>query len=120
MSQPVTQHYFRHTGPNELAQYATPRGHTACWFVRLIDVRDPTDVVGRAALLRDLVALLIRPALFITSTPLPLYQDLLQRFGFTRSDAPAHYDFAEDTHQAILDRPRRPPALGPHFSSPRR
>src|SRR3569623_1592976 len=41
MSQPVTQHYFRRLSPSELAEYAAPHGHTTCWFVRLIDVRDP-------------------------------------------------------------------------------
>jgi len=116
MSQPVTQHYFRRLSPSELAEYAAPHGHTTCWFVRLIDVRDPADITGRAALLRDLVALLIRPALFITTTPLPLYQDLLQRFGFTRSDAPAHFDFAEDRPAPTFVLDLRGPRLAAHLS----
>ena len=116
MSQSVTRHYFRQLGPTELAEYAAPREQTSCWFVRLIDVRDPADIAGRAALLRDLVTLLIRPALFITSTPLTLYQDLLQRFGFVRSASPPHYDFAADrpSHSFLLD--LRGPRLAAHLS----
>ncbi len=116
MSQPVTRHYFQQLDPKELAVYATPREQTACWFVRLIDVRDPADIAGRAVLLRDLVTLLIRPALFITSTPLTLYQDLLQRFGFVRSTCPPHYDFAADrpAHTFLLD--LRGPRLATHLS----
>ena len=116
MNQPVIQHYFRRLSPGELAQFTTPHGEVTCWFVRLIDVRDPSDVTARAALLRDLITLLIRPALFITSTPLPLYQDLLQRFGFTRSDCPVHYDFAPDRPAPTFELDLRGPRLAAHLS----
>lgn len=116
MNQPVTRHYFRHLGAAELAEHATPHGETHCWYVRLIDVRDPSDAAGRAALLRELVALLIRPALFVTSTPLPFYQDLLQRFGFTRSGCPEHHDFAEDRPAPTFVLDLRGPRLAAHLS----
>lgn len=94
--QPVTGNYFQQMDETTLAEYQTSAQQTSNWFVRLIDTRDPSDNSARAMLFRDLVAMLIRPARFITSTPLPLYQALLTSFGFKQLATPPHYDFGKD------------------------
>ncbi len=83
---PVVRGYLRHHEEGEKEE----GGH---WFIRLIDVRDEQDQVARAALFRALTALLIQPARFVTSTPLPFYQSLLTRFGFEQANLPPHTDF---------------------------
>lgn len=94
--QPVTGSYFRSLDAAALAEYRTPAGQTCNWFVRLVDTRDPGDNSARAVLFGDLTALLIRPARFITSTPLELYQALLTTFGFEQMATPPHHDFGRE------------------------
>ncbi len=60
--------------------------------------------------------LLIRPALFLTSTPLALYRDLLTRFGFVDSGIPAHFDFAPDRPAPTYALDLRGPKLTQHLS----
>jgi DNA-binding CsgD family transcriptional regulator len=94
--QPVMGSYFQGLNATEREEYSTPPQQTHNWFVRLIDTRNPSDNSARALLLRDLTAMLLRPARFITSTPLELYQALLAGFGFQKLETPAHYDFGRD------------------------
>lgn len=94
--QPVTGSLFHSLEGAALQEYLTPPETTSNWFVRLIDTRDPGDNAARATLLRDLTALLIRPARFITSTPLPLYQALLGYYGFRPMELPPQYDFGRE------------------------
>ncbi|MBI3773387.1 MAG: AAA family ATPase [Gammaproteobacteria bacterium] len=94
--QPVTRHYFSQLNAAQRAEYIIHDTPINNWFVRLADVRNPTDKEARSILFRELVGLLIRPARFITSTPLPFYQELLMRFGFERADLEAHTDFGTD------------------------
>lgn len=94
--QMVTREYFSQLDQNELADHSTTDYPINNWFVRLADVRDPADQEARAALFRELVSLLIRPARFITSTPLPFYQELLTRFGFLRMACAPHTNFGTD------------------------
>lgn len=94
--QPVTGKYFAALNASELKELETPTEATDNWFVRLIDSRNPSDHSARAVLLRDLTAMLIRPARFITTTPLKLYQMLLMQFGFEASQLQPHFDFGKD------------------------
>lgn len=91
--QPVTRHYFQGLDTQEKTALTTPPGETINWFVRLVDVRNEEDHQARATLLKELTNQLTRPAQFITSTPLPFYQSLLMRFGFTQLDIEPHNDF---------------------------
>ena len=94
--QPVTGSYFQSLDEEQLAEYSTAPHQTNNWFVRLIDTRNPSDNSARAVLFRDLSTLLIRPARFITSTPLEMYQVLLNSFGFKKLETPPHHDFGKD------------------------
>lgn len=94
--QPVTGNYFHGLDAAALAEYNTPAHQTSNWFVRLVDTRDPGDNSARAVLFRDLTAMLIRPARFITSTPLEFYQALLASFGFEKLATPPHHDFGKE------------------------
>ena len=94
--QPVMGSYFQGLNTTERQEYSTSPQQTHNWFVRLIDTRDPTDNSARALLFRDLTAMMLRPARYITSTPLELYQALLGGFGFKQLETPPHYDFGRD------------------------
>lgn len=94
--QPVTRDYFTQLSAAQRAEYAAHDKPVNNWFVRLADVRNPADKEARSLLFRELVSLLIRPARFITSTPLPFYQELLMRFGFEYANIKAHTDFGAD------------------------
>lgn len=94
--QPVTGPYFRRLTPDERADYADPPDRTTTWFIRLIHLRDAADNAGRAALLRDLLNLVLRGRRLLTSTPVPFYQELLRRMGFLEIDGAVHHDFGLD------------------------
>lgn len=96
-AQPVTGHFFRRLDPRERSGYAAPAGRAAAWFIRLIDLRDPADLAGRAALLRDLLPLIARGGRYLASTPLPFYQELLRRFGFTEVPGADHLDYGPES-----------------------
>lgn len=114
--QAVVKHYFAALDATELAQLSTPIEQTNNWFVRLIDVRNPADNSARAILFRDLAAMLIRPACFITSTPLKLYQILLTRFGFVQMDIAPQYDFGKDRAAPYFKLDLRGERLGQHLN----
>ncbi len=90
---PVTRHFFNQLPDSERQALSTPANAVENWFVRLVDVRKGDDHDARAALFRDLTAMLVRPARFITSTPLPFYQALLIGFGFSQNEMASHDDF---------------------------
>lgn len=114
-SQAVTGPLLQTLPETERAEYLSSPA-TENWFVRLIDVRDPTNQAGRAVLFRDVVGLLIRPARFITSTPLPFYQELLLRFGFVESaSVPPHFDFGADRRAPYYMLDLRGPRLRSHL-----
>lgn len=115
--QPVMGHYFSALSSDQQQQFMTPPAQTGDWFVRLIDTRDPGDNMARATLFRDLAALLIRPARFITSTPLALYQSLLTRFGFKQLELPPHFDFGVDRPAPFFELDLRGKRLGQHLSA---
>jgi len=94
--QPVTQHFFNQLSDGERQALNTPASAVENWFVRLVDVHRGDDHEARAALFRDLTAMLIRPARFITSTPLPFYQALLTGFGFSQNEMTHHDDFGTE------------------------
>ncbi len=95
-SQPVTGSYFSSLTETEMAELKTPPETTHNWFVRLIDTRDPANHSARAVIFRNLTAMLIQPARFVSTTPLMLYQKLLKGFGFERTTQEPHYDFGKD------------------------
>lgn len=115
-SQPVTGDYITSITDEELNEIATSSDQTTNWFVRLIDTRDPCDNTARAMLFRDLTALLIKPARFITSTGLELYQSLLARFGFTKLTLPPTYDFGKDRPAPYYELDLRGQRLAQHLS----
>jgi DNA-binding CsgD family transcriptional regulator len=116
-SQPVTGRYFNSLDDEQRHELSTPTAGTENWFVRLIDTRNPGDNAARALLFRDLAALLIKPARYITTTPLELYQSLLTRFGFQRLDLPPHYDFGNDRPAHFYELDLRGERLAQHLSS---
>ncbi len=115
-SQPVMQNYFSTLTEQQTNTLLTTDDNTSNWFVRLIDTRDPSDNTSRSALFRDLTSLLIRPARFITTTPLALYQSLLTGFGFDKLDLPAHYDFGSDRPSPFFELDLRGQRLSQHLS----
>ncbi len=114
-AQPVTGRYFSTITEQQLEEMQTPADQTINWFVRLIDARDPSDNTARAMLFRDLAALLIKPARFVTSTPLELYQSLLMRFGFKLLDLPAQHDFGKDRPAPFFELDLRGERLAQHL-----
>ena len=116
-AQPVMGCYFSEITDQQLEGMQTPADQTSNWFVRLIDTRDPSDNAARAMLFRDLAALLIKPARFITSTPLELYQSLLTRFGFKQLALHAHYDFGTDRPAPYFELDLRGARLAQHLKN---
>ena len=114
-SQPVIRNYFTALSEQHTAELLTTTDNTSDWFVRLIDTRDPSDNESRSALFRDLTSLLIRPARFITTTPLELYQLLLTRFGFRKLDLPPQYDFGSDRPAPFFELDLRGQRLSQHL-----
>ncbi len=114
-SQPVIRNYFTALTEQQINPLLTTADNTSNWFVRLIDTRDPSDNTSRSALFRDLTSLLIRPARFITTTPLALYQSLLTEFGFSKLDLPAHHDFGSDRPSPFFELDLRGQRLSQHL-----
>ena len=114
-AQPVTRNYFTSLTEQQTTELSTSTDNTVNWFVRLIDTREPSDNDSRSALFRDLTSLLIRPARFITTTPLDLYQSLLTRFGFSKLDLPSQYDFGSDRPAPFFELDLRGQRLSQHL-----
>ena len=114
-AQPVMGCYLDELTEKQLEEMHTSTDQTSNWFVRLIDTRDPSDNTARAMLFKDLAALLIKPARFVTSTPLELYQSLLTRFGFKQLELPAHYDFGADRPAPYFELDLRGARLAQHL-----
>ena len=114
-AQPVTRNYFTELTEQQTTTLSTTVDNTVNWFVRLIDTQDPSDKNSRSALFRDLTSLLIRPARFITTTPLDLYQSLLTRFGFSKLDLPSQYDFGSDRPAPFFELDLRGQRLSQHL-----
>lgn len=113
--QPVMKSYFTALTKQQKNEMQSPAENTSNFFVRLIDTRDPSDNKSRSALFRDLASLLLRPACFITTTPLELYQALLTNFGFNKLDLPPHYDFGTDRPSPFFELDLRGQKLSQHL-----
>ena len=114
-TQPVMKNYFTALTEQQKNEILTPAENTSNFFVRLIDTRDPGDNKSRSALFRDLASLLLRPARFITTTPLELYQSLLANFGFNKLDLPPQYDFGTDRPSPFFELDLRGQKLSQHL-----
>ncbi len=115
--QPVISDYFKSIPEEKLSEMTTPGEQTRNWFVRLVDTRNPSDNTARAMLFRDLTALLIKPARFITSTGLELYQSLLARFGFVQLELPPTFDFGNDRPSPYYELDLRGRRLAQHLNN---
>lgn len=114
-SQPVMKDYFTALTEQQTNETLTPAEYASNFFVRLIDTHDPSDNKSRSALFRDLASLLLRPARFITTTPLELYQSLLKNFGFNKLDLPPQYDFGVDRPSPFFELDLRGEKLRQHL-----
>jgi DNA-binding CsgD family transcriptional regulator len=90
-AQPVTGPYFRTLPPEERATYAVSPEETAAWYIR-----DLADAPARSALFRDLFQVAFREGRLLASSPVPFFQDILERCGFTEVPGATHHDFGED------------------------
>ncbi|WP_239619264.1 LuxR family transcriptional regulator [Cohnella mopanensis] len=92
-SLPVSRHYFGTLDPNSLEQFRTPPDQPAGRFIYHLDLRKDASIAARAALMRLLVSLLVRPNLLIFSSPLPFHQEITRRMGFVQVEGATHDDF---------------------------
>lgn len=116
--QPVSSDFANHLATQDNNGIGNNLAHTQDWFIRLIDTRDSSDLEARRVLSRDLVNLFIRPARFITTTPLAFYQEMLTRFGFTRiEDIEPHYDFGADRPSPYFELDLRGPRLNMYLQN---
>jgi len=95
-AQPVTGPYFRTLSPEERATYAVSPEETAAWYIRHINTRDLADTPARSALFRDLFQVAFHEGRLLASSPVPFFQDILRRCGFTEVPGATHHDFGED------------------------
>lgn len=93
---PVTRAYFRALDDESLQSYDVPREQPAGLFVRSLVYQDPMDAFVRSYLLYRLFPLLISAERIVVSTPLKLYSQLLQRFGFEQVEGATHFDYGAD------------------------
>jgi hypothetical protein len=101
----VSRAYFNQLSAKELSHYNVDEAKPAGWFIRLIDVDEPIDPSPRSFLMYSLLQLCIEGGVFIASTPLPFYQEMLIRFGFQKIKGITHYDFgtSSPSYYYILD-----------------
>ncbi|GAA0499098.1 hypothetical protein GCM10008986_27790 [Salinibacillus aidingensis] len=90
---PVTRSYFNRLSVGELSELKVAEDEVAGWFIRMIDVHNPEDPVKRSYLLYRLMPLLLSGGRIIASTPLKMYQEMLQRLGFQQVKGATHFDY---------------------------
>lgn len=94
--QPVSRHYFNTLDPGQLDEYRTSPDQPSGWFIYHIDLRKDDSIAARAALMRLLVSLLLKPGTLMFSSPLPYHQEITKRMGFIQVEGATHYDFGEN------------------------
>ncbi|MBO8172989.1 MAG: AAA family ATPase [Bacillaceae bacterium] len=95
-TEPVSRAYFSRLSPDEEKEYAVREDRCAGWFIRMLDVLDPTNADIRSFLLYNLFPLLLTGGRIIVSTPIPFYQELNKRMGYQQVDGATHYDYGPD------------------------
>ncbi len=116
--QPVCGSFIDQMPVTEREALGNDTAHTQDWFIRLIDIREGGDIDARRVLSRDLVNLFIRPARFITTTPLAFYQEMVARFGFIKIETKeSHYDFGADRPSPYFELDLRGPRLTAYLQS---
>lgn len=95
-SMPVTRAYFASLSPEERRSYETTPARPAGIFVRSLIFANDTDSYHRSYFLYKVLPLLLSHERIIASTPLPLYEQLLRRFGFAEVAGATHYDYGPD------------------------
>ncbi|MFD0958508.1 LuxR C-terminal-related transcriptional regulator [Paenibacillus chungangensis] len=92
-NEPVTRVFFQTLTAEEREKLSTPVHEPSGWYIRMMDVIDPTDAVARSAILQELLQILFKGKLIVASNPLPFYQQLLERLGFHQVEGATHYDY---------------------------
>lgn len=96
IKEPVSKTYFANLCESEFNYYNVPEQESAGLFIRMLDFNDLADTAARSYLLYNLFHHLLSGGKIVVSTPLPFFQDLLGRFGFTKVPGATHYDFGKD------------------------
>ncbi|MFB4167727.1 LuxR C-terminal-related transcriptional regulator [Virgibacillus sp. JSM 102003] len=94
--EPVSRAYFSRLNEQDRKEYSVPENENAGWFIRFLDYSDSTDTAARSFMLYNLFPLLLTGGRIIVSTPLPFFQDLLEKFGFLKIPEATHYDYGEN------------------------
>lgn len=103
--EPISRSYFTNLTEAEKTYYRVPPNQTAGHYIRYLEYKDASDSYVRSYLLYSLFPLLFHGGKILTSTPLPLFRDLLVKFGFQEVPGAQHYDYDEEiaTPTFLLD-----------------
>ncbi|WP_042163382.1 helix-turn-helix transcriptional regulator [Paenibacillus gorillae] len=93
--QPVSRHYFNTLNSEQLKDYRTSPDQPAGRFIYHVDLRKDDSIAARAALMRLLISLLLKPGMLVFSSPLPYHQEITKRMGFNQVEGATHYEFGE-------------------------
>lgn len=97
MEEPVSKTYFANLSESEWNYYDVPEQESGGLFIRMLDFNDLADTTTRSFLLYNLFPLLLSGGKIVVSTPLPFFQDLLDKFGFAEIPGAIHYDYGMDS-----------------------
>lgn len=92
---PVSGPYFRSLRDKELEALAQPPSAPAGWFLYHVDQWGDHSSAARAAFFQFTIGRMIRPGIFVHSSPLKLHQDVSASLGMAEVPAAVHLDYGE-------------------------
>ncbi|WP_423801013.1 LuxR C-terminal-related transcriptional regulator [Neobacillus sp. SAB-20_R2A] len=98
MKSPISKHYFKNLSKTELEKLKSSPDSPSGWYFYHIDQWLDHSPPARTAFFQFIMLNLMKPGLFLHSSPLKLHQDTVANLGFTEVAGAEHDDYGSEFH----------------------